>query len=98
MSDLEVTELAVPPDAREKGGTEVLRCFVVDGGLSISFTAAFKDPAMWGMLLVDVARHAARAYEREGLASEDEALAAMRGLLEEEWERPTSIGSTGAIN
>jgi hypothetical protein len=91
-------ELNVPPDAQEKGGTEVLRCFVVDGGLSISFTAAFKDPAMWGMLLVDVARHAARAYEREGLATEDEALYAIKELFDAEWDRPTDLGTTGAVN
>ena len=41
--------------------TEVLRAFVLDGGLSIAFTRAFEEPDIWGLLLVDVARHAARA-------------------------------------
>ena len=39
--------------------------FVVDGGLSIAFQRAFEEPDMWGLLLVDIARHAARAYSRE---------------------------------
>jgi hypothetical protein len=91
-------ELSVPPDAHEKGGTEVLRCFVVDGGLSISFTAAFKDPGMWGMLLVDVARHAARAYEREGVMTSEQSLDAIKQLFDAEWDRPSDPGSTDTVN
>jgi hypothetical protein len=73
--------------------TEVLRAFVVDGGLSIAFARAFEEPDMWGLLLVDVARHASRAYARESDYSEDEAL---RRIVDDEAEiaRPTDIGST----
>ena len=45
---------------------EVLRAFVVDGGLSIAFQRAFEEPDMWGMLLVDIARHAADLAEVKG--------------------------------
>lgn len=98
MADPAIDQLAIPPDALEKGGTEVLRAFVVDGGLSISFRTAFERPETWGMLLVDLARHAARGYAREGLASEDDALAAIRDLFEAEWNRPTDLGRTDAVN
>ena len=64
--------------------TEVLRAFVVDGGLSIAFTRAFEEPDMWGLLLVDIARHAARAYARESSYTEAEALARVVDMFESE--------------
>src|SRR5258706_487844 len=65
----------LPPDVMGRDdATEVLRAFVVDGGLSIAFTRAFEEPDMWGLLLVDVARHASRAFAREGDYTEEEAL------------------------
>jgi hypothetical protein len=69
--------------------TEVLRAFVVDGGLSIAFTRAFEEPDMWGMLLVDIARHAARAYARESAFTEDEALVSSKCLKPKSRGRPT---------
>ena len=49
---------------------------------------------MWGMLLVDIARHAARAYGRESEYSEEEALARILEMFESEIERPTDMGTT----
>ena len=74
--------------------TEVLRAFVVDGGLSIAFTRAFEEPDMWGLLLVDIARHAARAYSRESAYSEEEALERILDMFEAEIARPTDPGTT----
>jgi Domain of unknown function (DUF5076) len=74
--------------------TEVLRAFVVDGGLSIAFTRAFEEPDMWGLLLVDIARHAARAYSNESEYTEEEALARILDMFEAEIARPTDTGST----
>ena len=74
--------------------TEVLRAFVVDGGLSIAFTRAFEEPDMWGLLLVDIARHAARAYSRESAFTEDEALRRIIDMFEAEIARPTDMGNT----
>ncbi len=73
---------------------EVLRAFVVDGGLSIAFQRAFEEPDMWGLLLVDVARHAARAYSRESEYTEEEALQRILDMFEAEIARPTDTGST----
>jgi hypothetical protein len=73
---------------------EVLRAFVVDGGLSIAFARAFEEPDMWGLLLVDVARHASRAYARESAYSEDEALRRIIDMFEAEIARQTDMGST----
>jgi hypothetical protein len=74
--------------------TEVLRAFVLDGGLSIAFTRAFDEPDIWGLLLVDIARHAARAYARESEYTEDEALRRIIDMFEAEIARPTDTGST----
>jgi hypothetical protein len=88
-------EQPIPPDAVGRDdAVEVLRAFVIDGGLSISFMRAFDDPAMWGMLLVDIARHAARAFEKEGVLSAEEALDAIRDMFEAELGAPTDIGKT----
>ena len=88
-------EQPLPPDVIGRAdATEVLRAFVVDGGLSIAFTRAFEEPEMWGLLLVDIARHAARAYARESEITEEDALAAIVDMFEAEIERPTDMGKT----
>jgi hypothetical protein len=88
-------EQPLPPDVMgREDATEVLRAFVVDGGLSIAFARAFEEPDMWGLLLVDVARHASRAYARESAYSEDEALRRIIDMFEAEIARPTDMGST----
>ena len=85
----------LPPDVVGRDdATEVLRAFVLDRGLSIAFTRAFEEPDIWGLLLVDVARHAARAYARESNYTEDEALRRIVDMFEAEIARPTDMGST----
>ncbi len=88
-------EQPLPPDVIGRDdATEVLRAFVLDGGLSIAFTRAFEEPDMWGLLLVDIARHAARAYARESDYTEEEALARIVDMFEAEIARPTDMGTT----
>jgi hypothetical protein len=89
----------IPPDALANDqAVEVLRAFVVDGGLSIAFTRAFDDPSMWGMLLVDIARHAARAYDKEGAMGEAEALARITEMFNAELSNATDRGRTSERN
>jgi hypothetical protein len=88
-------EQPLPPDVMGRDdATEVLRAFVVDGGLSIAFTRAFEEPDMWGLMLVDIARHAARAYAQESSYTEEEALARVVEMFEAEIARPTDTGNT----
>ena len=88
-------EQPLPPDVMGRDdAVEVLRAFVVDGGLSIAFQRAFEEPDMWGLMLVDIARHAARAYSRESEFTEDEALARIVEMFEAEIARPTDTGTT----
>ena len=85
----------MPPDVIGRDdATEVLRAFVLDGGLSIAFTRAFEEPDIWGLLLVDVARHASRAYARESGYTEEEALTRIIDMFQAELARPTDIGNT----
>ncbi|MBB5047869.1 hypothetical protein HNR60_002626 [Rhodopseudomonas rhenobacensis] len=85
----------LPPDVvGREDAVEVLRAFVLDGGLSIAFMRAFEDPEMWGLLLVDIARHAARAYGRESDYTEDEALSRIVEMFQAEIARPTDTGQT----
>ena len=88
-------EQPLPPDVIGRDdATEVLRAFVIDEGLSIAFMRAFDEPDMWGLMLVDIARHAARAYARESDYTEDEALARIIDMFDAEIARPTDIGNT----
>ena len=88
-------EQPLPPDVMSRDdAVEILRVFVLDGGLSMAFQRAFEEPDMWGLLLVDLARHAARAYARESDYSEDEALQRIVEMFEAELARPTDMGST----
>jgi hypothetical protein len=88
-------EQPLPPDVIGRDdATEVLRAFVVDGGLSIAFQRAFEEPDMWGMLLVDIARHAARVFAREGDYTEEDALRRIVDMFEAEIARPTDLGNT----
>jgi hypothetical protein len=88
-------EQPLPPDVIGRDDAiEVLRAFVVDGGLSIAFARAFEEPDMWGLLLVDVARHASRAYARESAYTEEEALRRIIDMFEAEIARPTDTGNT----
>src|ERR1700730_17725529 len=88
-------EQPLPPDVIGRAdATEVLRAFVLDGGLSIAFMRAFEEPDMWGLLLVDIARHASRAYAKESDYTEQEALTRIIDMFEAEIARPTDLGNT----
>ena len=98
MPEPKFEALSAPPDALEKGGHEVLRAVIVEGGVSVALRRSFDEPFTWGVLLVDLARHAARIYALETELSEEQALEQIRGGIEAELHRPTDLGSTKAVN
>jgi len=98
MAERKFEALNVPPDVLEKGGIEILRASVVDGAVSVALRRAFDDPFTWGVLLVDLASHAARVYAMETELSEEEALVEITAGLRAELEDPTDPGSTQALN
>lgn len=98
MTERKFEALNVPPDALEKGGVEILRASVVEGAVSIALRRAFDDPFTWGVLLVDLARHASRVYAMETDLSEDEAFSAIIAGIQAELDDPSNPGATQAIN
>ena len=80
----------MPPVANDNGdAVEVLRVWAAPGNpQQLILRTTWKDPGAWGLLLVDVARHAAEAYRVEGRDT-NEVLARIRELWEAEWARPT---------
>jgi hypothetical protein len=98
MTNAVVDPLPVPPAALEEGGVEVLRAFIVERRLEVSLRRAFEEPELWGMLIADVARHAARIFATENGLSEDEALQKIRAMFDAELDAPTDPGSTLAVS
>ncbi|MCA0319163.1 MAG: DUF5076 domain-containing protein [Proteobacteria bacterium] len=90
--------LAVPPAALEKGGVEIVRAAIVEGGLHISVRRAFEDAQAWGMVLADIARHVARIHAMETGAPEGLTLDRIRNMLDAELDSPTDPGTTTAIS
>jgi hypothetical protein len=90
-------ELKVPPGAFEaRDASEILRAWIVSGGLQVSLRRAFDEPEVWGLLLVDLARHAARIYAAERRCTEAEALEKIRSMWDAEFDAPTDPGTTFA--
>jgi len=83
-----------PRNASEEQTSEVVRAFIANGALEVHLQRAFDDPAVWGILLADIARHAARVFESEGVCSEDDALESIQSMFEAELDAPTDEGTT----
>jgi len=81
--------LEPPPLASRRDSVEMVRVWAApNDGQQIVLRTMWSDPAAWGLLLVDIARHAAKAYEREG-RDPAEVLARIREGFDAEWVVPT---------
>ena len=81
--------LEPPPIAGDAQATEVLRVWAAPGNpQQLTLRTTWRDAGAWGLLLVDVARHAAAAYANEG-QDPKVALARIRELFDAEWQSPT---------
>jgi hypothetical protein len=90
----DITELPVPPEALAAGGTEICRAFIVGTDLNVSLQRAFDEPEVWGVLLSDIARHAAYAFVREDGLREEDVLDRMKNALDSAWDRPGESRTT----
>jgi hypothetical protein len=81
--------LSAPPLADENAdAVEVLRAWAAPGSpQQLSLRTTWKDPGAWGLMFVDIARHAAKASASEG-HNEVEVLARIRELWDVEWSGP----------
>ena len=92
------TELPIPPPAlADPDARELIRVWAAGGAQHVSLAAsAWKTPGSWGIVLVDLARHLARAYEQRGECDADAALAEIRAMFDAEWSQRSSK-VTGAL-
>ncbi|MBL8901131.1 MAG: DUF5076 domain-containing protein [Planctomycetes bacterium] len=86
-----MNELPIPPAAKSaRQAIELARVWAADGAQHVCLqTGVWADPAAWGLMLVDLARHVARAYEQTGTCSREDALARIRAAFDAEWAHPT---------
>ena len=91
-------ELIIPPQAKTDPDTvELLRVWSARGQQHVSIHAeAWNDPAVWGICLVDLARHVANFYSQEHGRDHLAVLKRIREGFDAEWGSPTSE-ATGAI-
>ena len=89
MSD---TDRLVIPDAASKDpqSFELLQVWIANKGQHVSLrTGVWKDPSAWGIMLADLARHIANAYEQEEGLNRLKTLQRIRTALNVELASPT---------
>jgi hypothetical protein len=65
--------LALPEQALENGGVEILRLGIIDDELYVSTLPAFTAPAQWGEVLAEVTQRLGAIYaaQKTGLSKKD---------------------------
>jgi uncharacterized protein DUF5076 len=83
--------LDVPPAVeRDKAAFEVLRVWVAERGQHVSIrSGAWEDPAAWGVVLADLARHVAHAHHLKSRVNEEEFLGRVLESFYDEIEDPS---------
>jgi hypothetical protein len=80
--------LALPAEAEQNGGLEILRAGLIKDELFVTARRVFRDPAPWGEVLADIARRIAVVY-----SSEDTELTAQEILTEIEQAFAAELGA-----
>lgn len=88
---MEEGELVIPESIQKSlGALEVLRVWIADDKNHICIrTGVWDDPAAWGLMLADLARHVARMLEQEEGRDADATLRRIIEGLEAELSQPT---------
>jgi hypothetical protein len=84
-------ELSIPPPAEwDAKGVELARIWAAQGRQFVTIrTNIWKDPAAWGLMLVDLARHVANSYAREAGTDVNTVLERIKQGFDAEWCHPT---------
>src|SRR4051794_14313535 len=82
--------LALPEQALENGGLEILRLGIVNDELYVSALPAFKVPAQWGEVLAEVASRLGTIYaaQKTGLNKKDVTIDIAEAFAAEMGARP----------
>lgn len=93
-------ELPIPTAAlKDAKARELVRVWAASGKQHLSLaTGLWDDPAAWGVMLVDLARHLARAYEQTHGMEPDKTLARIREGIDAEWSEDTDAERTGGLH
>jgi hypothetical protein len=93
-------ELPIPPQAVDDvNARELVRVWAASGKQHLSLaTGLWNDPAVWGVVLVDLARHLARAYELAKGLDQNVALARIRQGMDAEWLEDTDPNRLGGLH
>ena len=83
--------LPIPPAAEtDPKAIEVLRVWIAHKNQHVSLeTGIWKDPAAWGIMLVDLAKHVANAYEQSSGESAQQILMRVKEAFDAEWDHST---------
>jgi hypothetical protein len=92
-------ELPIPPAvANDPKAFEVARIWASRGSQHVSLgTEAWEDPAAWGLMLVDLARHVANGYEQAQGRDRNDVLLRIRAGFDAEWQSPTDEPTGGIV-
>jgi hypothetical protein len=84
--------LALPEQALENGGVEILRLGIIDDELYVSALPAFKAPAQWGEVLAEVSQRLGAIYaaQKSGLSKKDAAVQIAEAYVAEMGARPAN--------
>jgi hypothetical protein len=84
--------LALPEQALEKGGLEILRLGIIDDELYVSALPAFKDAGQWGEVLGEVARRLGAIYAAQngGLNKRDVTIAIAEAFVADFGAKPVT--------
>jgi len=84
-------ELLIPDVAtKDRNSFEVLRVWVANKGQHVSLrTGLWDDPAAWGIMLADLARHVANAYQQDAGLDRLKSLQRIKTALDAELGSPT---------
>lgn len=90
--------LSIPSHSKaDKSAVEIARVWATADAMDVSFRVATeKDPAEWGIILVDLAKHIANTYQQVESRDPAEVLARIRAGMDAEWSSGTDV-PTGSV-
>ena len=90
--------LALPEQALENGGLEILRLGIVNDELYVSALPAFESPAQWGEVLAEVAVRLGAVYaaQKTGLNKKDVTIDIAEAFVAELSARPVKVAKKPA--
>lgn len=90
-------QLPIPgPASKDMRAIEILRVWATGGKQHVSLAPGlWNDPANWGIMLVDLAKHIANAYEETSGMDRASALERLKAGFDAEWGSPTDTPTGG---